>query len=148
MPETCEPAACARVSGAASVILAPPLPPLAETTTAVSWFTPLSMVMVWPAVKPVELATAITVAPTSMATPAVVAPPVPTIAMTAVSRLAPVSIVIVWPAAKLATLATLRLISRTDRRTGRQGGGGLYQEIVTETPGICAIRKAAHTSVG
>ena len=81
LPEICAPAACAKVSGAATVILAPPLPPVAETTTAVSWFAPLSMVMVWPALKPVALATGITVAPTSVAAPAVVAPAVPTVAI-------------------------------------------------------------------
>ena len=58
-----------------------PSPPVAETTTAVSWFAPLSMVMVWPALKPIALATGITVAPTSVAAPAVVAPAVPTVAI-------------------------------------------------------------------
>ena len=51
LPEICAPAACARVSGVATVILAPPLPPVTETTTAVSWFAPLSMLMVWSAAK-------------------------------------------------------------------------------------------------
>ena len=92
LPEICAPAACAKVSGAATVILAPPLPPVAETTTAVSWFAPLSMVMVWPALKPTAPATGITVAPASVAAPTVVAPAVPTVAITAVSWFAPVSI--------------------------------------------------------
>ena len=83
VPETCAPAACASVSGAATVIEAPqgrllppppPLPPRTEATTAVSWFAPLSMVMVWPAVKPAAPATGITVAPRSVAAPTVVAP--------------------------------------------------------------------------
>src|ERR1017187_7860394 len=114
LPETCAPAACAKVSGTATVIVAPtpPLsPPVVEATTAVSWFAPLSMVMVWPAAKPAPLATGITVAPTLVAAPTVVAPAVPTVAMTAVWRFAPVSIIIVWPAPKSATLATLILFA-------------------------------------
>ena len=106
------------MSGAATVIVAlrqgrlpPRPPPVVETTTAVSRFAPLSMVMVWPALKPIALATGITVAPTSVAVPTVVAPAVPTVAMTAVSRFAPVSITIVWPATKSATLATLMLVA-------------------------------------
>ena len=55
MPETCAPAACARVSGAVMVTRAPPLPPAAAATTAVSSFAPLSIVMVWPALKPTAL---------------------------------------------------------------------------------------------
>ena len=69
------------------------------------------MVMVWPALKPVALATGITVAPASVAVRTVVAPAVPTVAMTAVSRFAPVSIMIVWPASKPSTLATLILVA-------------------------------------
>src|SRR5271169_1669381 len=69
------------------------------------------MAMVWPAVKPAPLAIGMTVAPTSVAVPTVVAPAVPTVAMTADSRFAPVSIIIVWPAAKSATLATLILVA-------------------------------------
>ena len=72
LPETCAPAACAKVSGTATVIVAPtpPLsPPVVEATTAVSWFAPLSMVMVWPALKPAVLATGITVASTLVAAP-------------------------------------------------------------------------------
>ena len=113
-PETCAPAGCADFNGATTVIvgLPPPLPPpVVEATTAVSWFAPLSMVMVLPALKPAPLATGITVAPTLVAVPTVVAPAVPTVAMTAVSRLAPVSIIIVWPAPKSATLATLILFA-------------------------------------
>src|ERR1035441_509183 len=113
-PETCAPAACADLSGAAMVMVAlpPPLPPpVVAATTAVSWFAPLSMVMVWPAVKPAPLPTGITVAPTPVAAPTVVAPAVPTVAMTAVSRLAAVSMIIVCPAAKSATLATLILVA-------------------------------------
>src|SRR5208283_3712004 len=41
----------------------------------------------------------------------VVAPAVPTVAITAVSKSAPVSIMIVWPASKPATLATLMLVA-------------------------------------
>ena len=99
-----------RVSGP-TVIVAPPLPPVVETTTAVSRFAPLSIAMVWPALKPAAPATGITVAPTLVAAPTVVAPPVPTVAMTAVSRLAPVSIMIVCPAAKSVTPATLILLA-------------------------------------
>ena len=74
-PETCAPTACARVSGAATVIVAlraappgPNLPPrVVETTTAVSWFAPSSMVMAWPAAKPIELVTVTTVAPAPVA---------------------------------------------------------------------------------
>jgi hypothetical protein len=68
-------------------------------------------VMVWPALKPAPLATGITIVPTLVAVPTVVAPAVPTAAMTAVSRLAPVSIIIVWPVPKSATLATLILFA-------------------------------------
>jgi hypothetical protein len=46
-----------------------------------------------------------------VAAPTVVAPAVPTVAMTAVSRLASVSIIIVWPAAKSTTLETLILVA-------------------------------------
>src|ERR1039457_2645464 len=86
-PETCAPAACADLRGAATVIVAPapgppprpPLPPpVVAAITAVSWFAPLSMVMVWPAVKPAPLATGITVAPTLGAAPPGGAPAVPT----------------------------------------------------------------------
>src|SRR5215813_7525505 len=66
-PETWAPVACAMVSGAATVILAPPLPPAVEATTAVSWFAPLSMVMVWPAIKSATLATLMLVAPAAEA---------------------------------------------------------------------------------
>src|SRR5450432_3119138 len=127
-PETCAPAACTDLSGAATVIVAPapgppprpPLPPpVVAATTAVSWFAPLSMAMVWPAAKPAPLATGITVAPTLVATPTVVAPAVPTVAMTAVWRFAPVSIIIVWPAAKSATLATLILVAPADEAAER-----------------------------
>ena len=90
-----------------------------EATTAVSRFAPLSMVMVWPALKPAALATGITVAPTSVAVPTVVPPAVPTVAMTAVSRFAPVSIMIVWPAPKSATLATLILFAPAAESAGR-----------------------------
>src|SRR6185369_7974640 len=117
-PEICAPDACAKVSGRATVIVAPapplppPLPPpVVDATTAVSWFAPLSIVIVWPAVKPNPLATGITVAPTLVAAPAVVAPAVPTVAITAVSRLESASIRIVCPAAKSATLATLILVA-------------------------------------
>ena len=87
-PETCAPAACAKVRGAATVMAArpgaplPPLPPKEATeTTAVSWLAPLSIVMACPALKPIAFATVITVAEA----PIVVAPAVPTDAMTAVS---------------------------------------------------------------
>src|SRR5690348_11712331 len=69
------------------------------------------MVMVWPKLKPVALATGITVAPTPVAVATVVAPAVPTVAMMAVSSFAPVSILIVWPAENSATLATLILVA-------------------------------------
>ena len=65
VPETCAPTACAKVSGTATVIVVPHL--VVETTSAVSWFAPLSMAMVWPAPKAHLLATGITVAPTSVA---------------------------------------------------------------------------------
>src|SRR5512139_1147330 len=116
VPETCAPAACADLSGATRVIVALPPglpgPPGPKTlpmdaTTAVSWFAPLSTVMVWPAVKPIALARGMTVVPALVAVPTVVAPEVPTVAMTAVSRFPPLSIRSVWPATKSATLATL-----------------------------------------
>ena len=127
-------------------MLAPPLPPAAEATTAVSSFAPLSIVMVWPALKPVALATGTTVAPTSVAPPAVVAPAVPTVAMTAVSRFAPVSIVIVWPAVKSATLATLMLVAPAAERA-RHSGGRLQQEIGAEAVGVEAVGEAAEAPV-
>ena len=51
VPDTCAPPACANVSGAVSVMLGPafprPLPPkAADATIAVSWFAPLSIVIV------------------------------------------------------------------------------------------------------
>jgi hypothetical protein len=100
VPETCAPVACANLSGAAIVMVAegdaPPLPPPAlDTTVVVSAFAPLSMVMLWPAMKPVTLATVITVAPALVPAPIVVAPAVPTAAITAVSASALVSIVII-----------------------------------------------------
>ena len=100
-----------------------------EATTAVSWFAPLSMVMVWPALKPIALATGITVAPTSVAAPTVVAPAVPTVAMTAVSRFAPVSIMIVWPAAKSATLATLILVAPAAEAADRVVAGCIRKSV-------------------
>jgi hypothetical protein len=118
VPDTCAPAACASVSGAATVMLAlragqpagPSMSPReVETTTAVSRLAPLSIVMVWLAVKSITLATEMTVAPASTAASTVVAPAVPTAAKTAVSGFAPASIRIVWPAPKSATLAALRL---------------------------------------
>jgi len=45
VPETCAPAACARVSGAETVIAMPPNRVM-EAMTAVSTFVPLSIVMV------------------------------------------------------------------------------------------------------
>jgi hypothetical protein len=48
--------------------------------------------MVWPAMKPNALATGITVAPALVVVPTIVAPGVPTVAITAVSRFPPVSI--------------------------------------------------------
>ncbi len=111
MPETWAPAECARVSGAATVIVVPPNPLLTAATTAVSEFVPRSIVKVWPSRKPVALTTGITVAPASVAAPTLVAPAVPTVAMTAVSRFAPVSIMIFWPASKPATLVTLMLVA-------------------------------------
>ena len=62
----------------------PNLPRL-EATTAVSEFSPESIVMVWPSRKPIALATGITVAPASVEAPAVAAPAEPTDAMVAVS---------------------------------------------------------------
>ena len=108
-PETCAPAACACVSGVATVIAVPPNR-LMEVITAVSEFAPLSMVMVWPSLKPSALGTWITVAPAAVALPTVVAPAVPTVEMTADSRFAPVSTMIFWPASKPSTLPTLMLV--------------------------------------
>jgi hypothetical protein len=86
-------------------------PPVVAAITAVSWFPPLSMVMLCPAVKPNGLATGIAVAPAVVAVRTVVAPAVPTVAMTAVSEFAPESTISFWPAAKSATLATLMLVA-------------------------------------
>ena len=99
------------MSGAATVIVVRRRRLLTEATTAVSEFAPLSIVMVWPFLKPVALAAGRTVAPTSVAVRTVVAPAVPTVAMTAVSRFAPVSIMTFWPASKPSTLVTLMLVA-------------------------------------
>src|SRR3954469_17318594 len=111
LPETCAPAPCANASGAETVIVAPPLPPAIEATTAVSGVGPLLSVIICPGLKPSALETGSTVAPTPLAADSVVAPDVPTVAITAVSTLAPASMVIVWPTAKSATLSTLRLVA-------------------------------------
>ena len=87
------------------------------------------MVMVWPALKPIALATGITVAPAPVAAPTVVAPAVPTVAMTAVSRFAPVSIIIVWPAAKSATLATLILVAPAAEAADRVVAGCVRKSV-------------------
>jgi hypothetical protein len=46
LPAIAAPAACARASGAETVILAPPAPPAIAAMTAVSWFAPASIVIV------------------------------------------------------------------------------------------------------
>ena len=159
VPETCAPAACASVSGAATVIVAgvgapplpppppPPLPPALETTTAVSGFAPLSMVMVWPALKPAALATGITVAPAAVSAPTVVAPAVPTVAMTAVSAFAPVSIDDRLAGGKVRHAGHFD-IGRAGGRSGRQRGGGLQQEIGAVAVGVGAVREAARAPIG
>ena len=75
------------------------------------------MVIVCPAVKPRPLATGIRVAPVVVAVLTVVAPAVPTVAITADSMFAPLSIRIVWPAEKSATLATCWHSPHTFRST-------------------------------
>ena len=82
-----------------------------NATTAFSEFAPLSIVMVWPPLKPTALARGITFAPAAVAALTVVAPAVPTAAMSAVSRFAPVSIRIVSPGSNPSTLATLTLVA-------------------------------------
>src|SRR5450432_2365123 len=82
VPDICAPTACARASGAETVMEMPPgapprplpLPPPAETTTADSIFVPLSMVTAWPGIKPVAPLTGIVVAATTVAAANVVAP--------------------------------------------------------------------------
>jgi hypothetical protein len=96
VPETCVPAAYADVSGAATVMEAGRRLPV-ETTTAVSEFDPVPMLMVWPLLNPIVFATGITVAPALVAVSTVVAPAVPTVAITAVSSFAPLPILTVWP---------------------------------------------------
>jgi hypothetical protein len=49
--------------------------------------------MFWPALKPIDPATGMTVAPAVVAVPTMVAPGVPTVAITAVSRFAPASMI-------------------------------------------------------
>src|SRR5579862_8100682 len=94
VPETCAPAGCTFASGAAIVMVAgvgapprpapPPRPPPAlETIVAVSAFAPLSIVIVCPVLNPAALATVIIVPPAATSAPIVVAPDVPTVAMTA-----------------------------------------------------------------
>src|ERR1043166_6418003 len=123
VPEICAPVACAILSGAATVIEAPPLPPPVAATAAVSWFAPLSIVMVWPGLNPNAPATGIAVAPAVVAAGAVGLPAGPPDAMGAVSWFAPVSIVIVWPAAKSATPATLILVAPAAAPAGRVVAG-------------------------
>ena len=84
VPETCASASCAYVSGVATAIAgAGNL--LMVATAAVSEFAPLSIVMVSPLLKPIRLATGMMVAPAAVAVRNVVAPAVPTVAMTAFS---------------------------------------------------------------
>ena len=66
-----------------------------RTITAVSEFAPLPMSMVWPSLNPRSLSTGISVAPAAVSALKVVAPDVPTVAITAVSKLAPVPIRVV-----------------------------------------------------
>ena len=122
-------------AGAASA--AAPAAAVDEATTAVSSFAPLSIVIVWPVLKPNPLATGITVAPTLMAVPTVVPPAVPTVAMTAVSRFAPVSIIIVWPAAKPATLVTLILFAPEAEAAGRV----LWRPAIGNRCSCCRCRR-------
>jgi hypothetical protein len=97
LPATCARSAWVNLSGAATAIVdpspRPPLPPATEAITAISWFAPSSIVMFWPALKPIDPATGMTVAPAVVAVPTMVAPGVPTVAITAVSRFAPASMI-------------------------------------------------------
>ena len=68
-------------------------------------------------------ATEIAVAPTPMSVPTVVAPAVPTAAITADSALVPVSTVIVWPTLKSATPATLMLFAPIEVAADRMVAG-------------------------
>jgi hypothetical protein len=71
----------------------------------------------------------------------VVAPAVPTVAMTAVSRFAPVSILIVWPASKPATLATLILVAPAAKRP--TGWWRLHRKSAQLLSVSSAVREAA-----
>ena len=146
LPETCAPAACARVSGAMTVMRAPPLPPAAAATTAVSSFAPVSIVIVWPALKPTALATGTTVAPTSVAAATVVAPGVPTVAMTAVSTFAPRIDRDRLTGGEVGHAGDLDG-GRAGGRRRQHGGGGLQQEIGAEVVGVEPVREAAQASV-
>jgi hypothetical protein len=110
VPETCVPEGCGKVSGAATVMVAGPLLGT-ETTTAVSEFAPVPMAMDSPGMKPIVVATGMTVAPAAVADSNVLAPAVPTVAMTADSKFVPVSTMIFWPGVSPSTLATLRLVA-------------------------------------
>src|ERR1700759_5619958 len=89
----------------------PPPNLLMDAMIAVSAFAPVSIVIVSPARKPIAEATGMMVAPAAVAAAAVVAPAVPTVAITAVSLAAPVSMVIVWPGLKPSKLLTLILVA-------------------------------------
>ena len=84
VPATGSPETCARVSGWVTVMGEEPRLPTAAMV-AVSEAAPLPTVMECPGMKPTALATGIAVAPVAMAVPTVVAPGVPTVAITAVS---------------------------------------------------------------
>lgn len=129
LPETCAPAACARARGPETVTVAPPLPKLTAATVAVSLFPPSSIVIDSPALKPIGLATGITVAPSAVAELTVVAPAVPTVEMTAGSALAPESTVIAWPAVKPATLATLMFVAPAAAPAGKVVAGCTMKSV-------------------
>ena len=80
-------------------------------TIAFSEFVPPPMMMCWPPWKGKASATFITVAPSLVPFWTMVAPAVPTAAMTRVSEEAPESIVILFPTLKPLTFATLMFIA-------------------------------------
>src|SRR5512146_160657 len=108
---------------------APPRAKRTDSTTAVSRSAPSSTVMVSPALKPIGLATGMTVTPDSVAALTVVAPAVPTEDMTALSPSGPVPIEIAWPATKSATLATLTLVAPAAEPIGNVVAGCTIKSV-------------------
>src|SRR3954453_3630633 len=102
---------------------------LLDKTTAVSEFTPSSIVIVWPLLKPVTLCAARTVAPVPVEARNVVAPAVPTVERIAVSAFAPESMRIVWPGRKPSVLATLMLVAPASEAADKEADACVEKSV-------------------